>query len=99
MLNVVQNDVFTRWLNGLKDLQARARIAARIERVRLKDHFGDVKTVGDSVGEMRIDYGPGYRLYFTRSGAEVVILLCGGDKGSQTRDMQSAVRMARELRQ
>ena len=60
--------------------QARARIAARIERLRLTGHFGDMKTVGEGVSEMRIDYGPGYRIYFTRKGAEVVILLCGAIK-------------------
>jgi len=97
MLRVVQTDVFVQWLQNLRDLQARARIAARLERVRLVGRFGDVKSVGDGVSEMRINYGPGYRLYFMRKDAEVVILLCGGDKGSQTRDIRAATRIAKEL--
>jgi putative addiction module killer protein len=99
MVTVVQTDAFARWLHGLRDLHARARIAARIERVRLNGHLGDAKPVGASVSEMRIDYGPGYRLYFTRRGTEIVILLCGGDKSSQARDIRAAVRIARELLQ
>ena len=96
MLTVVQTDVFARWLRDLGDLRARARIAARIERVRLTGNFGDVKSVGEGVGEMRIDYGPGYRLYFARRGPEVVILLCGGDKKTQSRDIREAIKLARE---
>jgi putative addiction module killer protein len=98
MVQVVQSDLFASWLQGLRDLQARARIAARIERLRLSDHFGDTKAVGEGVSEMRIDHGPGYRLYFARRGEQVVILLCGGDKGSQNRDIRTAIRMAEELR-
>jgi putative addiction module killer protein len=97
-LTVVQTEVFAQWLGGLRDLSGRARIAARIERLRLHGHFGDAKPVGEGVSEMRVDYGPGYRLYFMRRGAEIVILLCGGDKGSQTRDIRTAIRMAEELR-
>jgi putative addiction module killer protein len=93
---VVQTDVFTQWLANLRDVRARARIVARVERVRLTGHFGDAKSVGDGVSEMRIDYGPGYRLYFVRRGGEVVILLCGGDKHSQARDIREAVKLAKE---
>lgn len=98
MPGVVQTDAFAKWLRDLKDLRARARIAARIERLRVSGHFGDVKAVGEGVGEMRIDHGPGYRLYFLSRGNDVVILLCGGDKGSQARDVRAALSMAKELR-
>jgi putative addiction module killer protein len=97
MLTVVQSDVFAGWLAGLKDLRGRARIVARIELVRIHGHFGDAKSVGEGVSEMRINYGPGFRLYFTLRGAELVILLCGGDKGSQTRDIRAAIRLSKEL--
>jgi putative addiction module killer protein len=98
MLTVAQTEVFATWLKGLRDVNGRARIVARIERVRLHGHFGDAKALGEGVSEMRIDHGPGYRLYFTRRGAELVILLCGGDKGSQARDIRAAQQMAEEFR-
>ena len=98
MLTVVVTDVFSAWLARLKDVKGRARIAARVERVRLTGNFGDTRSLGNGVSELRIDYGPGYRLYFTRRGEEIVILLCAGDKGSQDRDIRTAVRMAEDYR-
>lgn len=96
MIEVRQTAAFTNWLDGLRDSAARVRIATRIRRVEL-GNFGDVKPVGEGVSEMRITYGPGYRLYFVQQGREVVILLCGGDKSSQRRDIAAAKQMAREI--
>jgi putative addiction module killer protein len=80
----------------LRDIRAVARIAKRIDRLAL-GQYGDVKPVGDGVSEMRIDVGPGYRVYFTQRGLEIVLLLCGGDKDSQDRDIRTAKAMANEL--
>jgi putative addiction module killer protein len=80
---------FTEWLNGLDDRQARARIEARIARVAV-GNLGDVETVGDGVLELRVDWGPGYRVYFARVGQVMVLLLCGGDKRTQPRDIERA---------
>jgi putative addiction module killer protein len=96
MLRIVQTGGFTTWLNGLNDVSATARIVVRIRRFELGNP-GDVKSVGGGVSEMRIDYGAGYRMYFTRRGKTVVILLCGGDKRSQNRDIKAAQRMAKEV--
>ena len=84
---------FDIWFSGLRDRQARARIAARIDRLALGNP-GDVKPVGSGVSEMRIDYGPGYRVYFTRRGPIVIVLLCGGDKRTQAADIKRAVQIA-----
>lgn len=92
MIEVKQTRVFAQWLADLDDELAQTRIATRIVRVR-NGLFGDAKSVGGSVSELRIDHGPGYRLYFTRQGRTIVILLCGGDKSSQKRD----IRLAREM--
>ena len=96
MIEVRQSDVFAAWFAGLRDHQARARITVRIRRLSLGNP-GDVKPVGGGVSEMRIDYGPGYRVYFARRGDLVVVLLCGGDKRSQSRDIARAIELAREL--
>jgi putative addiction module killer protein len=96
MVEVRESSQFTRWIASLRDIRAAARIDARIGRLRL-GNFGDVKSVGGDVSELRIDYGTGYRVYFTRQGALLVILLCGGDKGSQARDIDLAKRLARAL--
>ena len=96
MLQVVQTDAFTTWLSSLADVQAVARIGARIRRLELGNP-GDVKSVGEGVSEMRIDFGPGYRVYFTRRGKTVVILLCGGDKRTQSKDITTARKMAKEV--
>jgi putative addiction module killer protein len=89
---------FNTWLDQLTDLRARARILTRLDRASL-GNLGDCKPIGDGVSEMRVDVGPGYRIYFVRQGVEVYVLLVGGDKSSQKRDIQIALAMARELRQ
>jgi len=96
MIEVRQTDEFAEWLAELRDSRAVARIVARIRRVAL-GNFGDVKGVGDGVGELRIDYGPGYRLYIVRRGRDVVVLLCGGDKSTQDEDIARAKRLAEEV--
>ena len=93
---VVKSDTFLRWLKNLRDRRAIARIAIRIDRME-DGNFGDHKAVGDGVSELRIDVGQGYRVYYTIRQTRVVILLCGGDKSSQPRDIQRAQRMARDL--
>ena len=95
MFTVLQSPVYTAWLAGLRDKRASDRILKRMVRLRT-GHFGDVKFF-DGIGELRIDYGPGYRLYFIREGSEIVILLCGGDKHSQRLDIERASIMAREI--
>jgi putative addiction module killer protein len=96
MIDMKKTDVFAQWLDELRDIRARARVQARIERLAAGNP-GDVKPVGEGVSEMRIDYGPGYRVYFTRRGNEVVILLAGGDKSSQDTDIKTAQGLARNL--
>ena len=98
MIEIRRTVTFRDWLVGLRDQRAIARIADRIDRLA-QGAYGDVKPVGDGVFEMRIDYGPGYRVYFVNRGAVVVILLCGGDKASQNRDIGRAKRLAKELDQ
>lgn len=95
MIEVHQSDVFETWLCRLKDDNAIARIVARIRRME-QGNLGDAKSVGAGVMELRIDYGPGYRIYYVQRGAEVVILLCGGDKRTQQRDIKRAHAMARD---
>lgn len=97
MIEVRQTERFSAWLSAISDRQAAVRIAARIARLR-GGNFGDAKRLTKSVSEMRIDYGPGYRLYFTRRGAVVVVLLCGGDKRTQSADISEAERLAEDLR-
>ena len=89
-------EVFRRWFDGLKDGSARARVQVRIDRAE-DGNFGDCRPVGNGVSEMRIHHGPGYRLYFTLRGGDLVILLMGGDKSSQTSDIRSAQKMALDL--
>ena len=96
MIEVRQTDVFTDWFAGLRDREARARITVRIRRLSLGNP-GDVKPVGSGVSEMRIDYGPGYRVYFVRRGNTIVVLLCGGDKRRQDRDIARALELAQEV--
>lgn len=97
MIEVRQTVQFAAWFADLKDVRAKDRIVVRIRRMELGNP-GDVKSVGEGVSEMRIDYGPGYRLYFTRRGLEIVVLLVGGEKGSQSRDISAAQKMAKELK-
>lgn len=96
VIEVRQTDVFVDWFATLRDREARARITVRIRRLSLGNP-GDVKPVGGGVSEMRIDYGPGYRVYFVQRGATIVVLLCGGDKRSQDRDITRAQALAQEV--
>jgi putative addiction module killer protein len=91
-----QTEHFAKWLLNLRDVRAKARILARFDSVRL-GNLGDVRSVGDGVSEMRIDIGAGYRVYFTRRHRIVLILLCGGDKSNQAKDIARAKLMAREI--
>jgi putative addiction module killer protein len=96
MIDVRQTDVFVTWFARVRDRDARFRVMARIRRLSLGNP-GDMKPVGEGVSEMRVDYGPGYRVYFVRRGASIVVLLCGGDKRTQDRDIARAIDLAREL--
>ena len=96
MIEVRRTGEFIDWLVALRDIPARARIAKRIDRIAL-GNFGDAKSVGGGVSELRFTFGPGYRVYYTRRGDIVVILLCGGDKGSQEQDIERAKAIAREI--
>ena len=96
MVEVRKTELFARWLDGLRDIRARARVQVRIERLAAGNP-GDVRPVGEGVSEMRIDYGPGYRVYFKRIGREIVILLAGGEKRTQPTDIKTALRLARHL--
>ena len=89
--------MFDNWLAKLKDLQARAKILARIRRLEISDHFGDFKDFGD-IGELRIDSGPGYRIYYTKVGDVIVVLLVGGEKSTQQSDIDKAKVLAKEVR-
>lgn len=96
MIEVRQTDEFRTWLRNLRDDKAVARVAARIRRLEQRNP-GDVKSLGSGLLEMRIDYGPGYRVYYVRRGAVIVILLCGGDKRTQQRDIRRSLALAAEL--
>ena len=96
MVDLRYTERFKNWVNRLGDRQARARILVRLERMAM-GNLGDVKPVGEGVSEARITYGPGYRLYFVRRGDTVIVLLCGGDKSSQTTDITTALKLAREI--
>lgn len=96
MHQIRETETFARWLDGLRDVRARARVQVRIERLAA-GNAGDAEPVGEGVSELRIDYGPGYRVYFKKHGREVVILLAGGDKRTQPADIKTAMRLARNL--
>jgi putative addiction module killer protein len=95
MIELKQTEVFRKWRVNLKDGRARAAIASRLDRLAF-GLVGDAKSVGKGVSELRIHYGPGYRVYFKQRGNTIIILLCGGDKGSQVRDINAALRLADE---
>ena len=95
MFEIRRSAVFEAWLRGLKDRTATAIVARRIRRIAM-GNLGDVKSLGDGISEVRIHHGPGYRVYFTRRGNTVIVLLCGGDKGSQSRDIDLAKALAKE---
>jgi putative addiction module killer protein len=95
-IEIFETDEYRRWFEGLRDLVAQFRIGARLRRLSL-GNLGDFRSVGEGICELRIDYGPGYRLYFIWGGETVVILLAGGDKSSQQRDIERAKELARTL--
>ena len=97
MIGIFKTDTFDKWFRELRDVRAKARIDERIERLA-NGNPGDVKPVGGGVSEMRIDYGPGYRLYFVQRGKTLIILLCGGAKASQRRDVGKAIKLAEGLK-
>ena len=96
MFQIQQTEVFAKWFVNLRDVRAKARILARLDSVSL-GNLGDAKSVGGGVSEMRIDAGAGYRVYFTRRQRVIVILLCGGDKSTQAKDIANAKRIVREI--
>ena len=96
MIEIRKTETYAKWLNGLRDIQARARILVRVERLAAGNP-GDVRPVGKGVSELRIDYGPGYRVYYTKHGKEVVILLAGGDKRTQAKDINTALNLTQNL--
>jgi putative addiction module killer protein len=96
VIEIRKTDRFVQWLDDLRDLQARARVQARIERLAAGNP-GDVEPVGEGVSELRIDHGPGYRVYFKKRGRALIILLAGGDKRTQAKDIRAALRLARNL--
>ena len=96
MIKIRKTEIFGQWLDGLRDLQARARVQTRLERLA-RGNPGDVEPVGEGVSELRINYGPGYRVYFKQRGRDLIILLAGGDKRTQARDIKIALRLARSL--
>lgn len=96
MLEIRKTDVYEKWFRRLRDVRAAARINARIRRPA-DGNPGDVRPVGEGVSEMRIDYGPGYRVYYVQRGSISIVLLAGGDKSTQSRDIQHALELARKL--
>lgn len=98
MIEIRETAVFSEWLASLRDAQARTRIQARILRLRL-GNAGDVKPVGEGVSELRIDHGPGYRVYYVKRGPLLVILLAGGAKPTQDKDIKTALKLARMLQE
>jgi putative addiction module killer protein len=96
VLEVQKTEEFDEWLSGLADQRAQAKIVSRVERLGFGNP-GDVKAVGEGISEMRVSYGPGYRIYFKRTGKTVVLLLCGGDKSTQDKDIKRAKEIAAEL--
>lgn len=95
MIELKQTEVFRKWRTKLKDERVRGLIASRLDRLAF-GNAGDVKPIGHGLSELRIDYGPGYRVYFQRRGNTIIVLLCGGDKRTQDRDIQTAKRLAAE---
>lgn len=98
LITIHHGEIFDDWLEALRDRRAVARITSRLSRAE-DGNLGDVKAVGEGVSEMRIDYGPGYRLYFMQKGQVMIILLCGGDKSTQARDVAEAKRLAKEWKE
>ena len=97
MKELIETNVFKKWLSNLRDRNARARIIQRLDRLKA-GNAGDTKPIGEGLSELRIDYGPGYRVYYMQQGPIIVILLCGGDKSDQPRDIAKAKELAQEWR-
>jgi putative addiction module killer protein len=97
MFAIEKTDIFLNWLKSLRDIRAVARIQIRIDRLAL-GNVGDAKPVGEGVSELRVDYGPGYRVYFAKRGETLVVLLCGGDKRTQNADIAMAQKLVKELK-
>jgi putative addiction module killer protein len=95
MIEFKQTEAFRKWRMRLKDVRIRALIASRLDRLAF-GHAGDARPVGAGVSELRIDHGPGYRIYFQRRGKAIIILLCGGDKSTQAKDIETAKRLSKE---
>ena len=95
MIEIRETESFSVWLRGIRDAQARARIAARVRRLAFGNP-GDAQPVGEGISELRIHYGPGYRVYYVQRGAFLIVLLCGGDKSTQKKDIEAAKRLAKE---
>jgi len=95
MVELKQTETFRKWRMRLKDERARAHIASRLDRLAF-GHVGDVQPVGQGISELRIHYGPGYRIYFQKRGSTIIVLLCGGDKRTQSRDIKTAKHLAQE---
>jgi len=96
MIEVRKTDAFLKWIANLRDERAKAKIAARIDRIAF-GNFGDVKPVGEGISELRIQYGQGYRVYFTKIANNIIILLCGGDKSTQQNDIKEAKKIAKDF--
>ena len=97
MLTISKSQAFDKWFDGLKDTKGRFRVQARIDRAEL-GNFGDCEPVGEGVSEMRIHFGPGYRVYFAQRGGVIVLLLVGGDKSTQAKDIKAAIKLNREIK-
>lgn len=98
MLTISKSQAFDKWFDGLKDTKGRFRIQARIDRAEL-GNFGDCEPIGEGVSEMRIHFGPGYRVYFAQRGSLIVLLLVGGDKSTQAKDIKAAIKLNREIKE
>ena len=98
MFEIIKSDTFERWLIGLKDRQSRLRVMSRVDRLS-EGNPGDVKPVGGGISELRIDFGPGYRVYFMKRGLLVIVLLAGGDKRTQQVDIKRAIKIAKDWKE
>ncbi len=98
MFTLHETETFSSWMEGLRDNRAKARIAQRLDRLA-RGNPGDAEPVGDGISELRIDYGPGYRVYYCRLGTTLYILLCGGSKSTQKKDIKTAKQLAKELKE
>ena len=96
MITIKQTDEFARWLSGLRDNRAKQKIATRLQRLKF-GHFGDVEPIGGGLSELRIHEGQGYRVYFRQNGQEIILLICGGNKKTQQRDISRAHEIMKEL--